>query len=479
MYYSPSSEAAIIGVILREPYYLEELNAALEPSAFSALNKKIIETMNHFLKQGITPDKISILDSNIQGLDSDYLQSCYEQGTISRFEDYVEMVESSRIQRFILNETHCLSEAVKERKMGRMELSELANSALTNVADSITKDSNSISQISDGVQKALQSIRDRANSEKSTSGLSTGFEELDKLIDGLKRTDVIIVSGRPSMGKTTFSYNMAENMGLNGHRGMFFSLEMPTEQIIMRSLASIGRIDQNSLKTGKLSRLEIGKLKEATQRLDDIDLVIDEEAGLSYREIILRAKKEHAKKKLEYILIDYLQLIKAPNIDPNNKNLQVTEISGAIKQLAKDLQVPIIMLSQLNRTLELRADKRPINSDLRDSGSIEQDADLIIHLYRDEVYNEDSPDKGLAEVIIGKHRNGPLGVVRLAFKGQYSKFEDAKIEKELRNGSFETTKEELPPPWKYENKPIDSSNVNLEVVNSGVEIDSEQADSIL
>lgn len=263
------------------------------------------------------------------------------------------------------------------------------------------------------------------------TGITSGFGDLDDKTGGFQDSDLIIVAGRPSMGKTTIACNMIENALLaTGKPALVFSLEMPKEQLINRMLASLGRIDQTRLKNGRLQDEDWSKLTIAVNAMKELPLLINDTAGLSpmeMRTIARRAKAEHG--EIGVIMVDYLQLMQIKGDRRHgNRTEEISEISRSLKSLAKEMNCPVIALSQLNRSLEQRPNKRPVNSDLRESGAIEQDADLILFVYRDEVYNEDSPDKGTAELIIGKQRNGPLGTVRLAFLGQYSRFENLALE---------------------------------------------------
>jgi replicative DNA helicase len=228
------------------------------------------------------------------------------------------------------------------------------------------------------------------------------------------------------MGKTTFAMNLAENaMMLEDKPVLVFSLEMPSEQLMMRMLASLSRVDQTKIRTAQLDDDDWARISNTMAMLKDKDnLFIDDSSGLTPMDVRSRARKlARDKGGISMIMIDYLQLMRVPSLS-DNRTLEIAEISRSLKALAKELEVPVIALSQLNRSLEQRADKRPINSDLRESGSIEQDADLIMFIYRDEVYNENSEDKGVSEIIIGKQRNGPIGTSRLAFQGQFSRFDN-------------------------------------------------------
>ena len=260
------------------------------------------------------------------------------------------------------------------------------------------------------------------------TGIPTGFSDLDEKTSGLQAGDLIIVAGRPSMGKTAFSINIAENVAL--HTGLpvaVFSMEMAGAQLVTRMLGSIGRLDQHRVRTGRLQDEDWQKLTYAVGKLNDAPIHIDESAALTVLDLRARARRLHRQcGKLGLIVIDYLQLMSGSGKGGGGENraTEISEISRGLKALAKELDVPVIALSQLNRSLEQRPNKRPVMSDLRESGAIEQDADLILFIYRDEVYNPDTPDKGSAEIIIGKQRNGPIGTVRMTFLGEYTRFEN-------------------------------------------------------
>jgi replicative DNA helicase len=257
------------------------------------------------------------------------------------------------------------------------------------------------------------------------TGVPTGFVDLDKMTSGLQPGDLIIVAGRPSMGKTAFSINIGENVAIDsGLPVAVFSMEMGGAQLAMRMLGSVGRLDQHRLRTGRLIDEDWPRLTHAIQKMNDAQFYIDETPALS--SIELRARSRRLSRqcgRLGLIIIDYLQLMSG-NTGGENRATEISEISRSLKGLAKELHCPVIALSQLNRSLEQRPNKRPVMSDLRESGAIEQDADVILFIYRDQVYNPDSPDKGTAEIIIGKQRNGPIGSVRLTFLGEYTKFDN-------------------------------------------------------
>jgi replicative DNA helicase len=272
---------------------------------------------------------------------------------------------------------------------------------------------------------AVDRIDELFHKDSPVTGLSTGFADLDDKTSGLQKSDLIIIAGRPSMGKTSFAMNLAENAAIHTKAPVaVFSMEMPGEQLAMRLMSSLGHIDQHKVRTGKLDDEDWPRLTSAISMLADTPLFIDDTPALSPTDLRARARRlAREQDGLGLIVIDYLQLMQVPG-NKENRATEVAEISRSLKALAKELNVPVIALSQLNRSLEQRPNKRPVMSDLRESGGLEQDADIIMFIYRDEVYNEDSEDKGTAEIIIAKQRNGPTGTVRLAFLGQYTRFEN-------------------------------------------------------
>lgn len=274
------------------------------------------------------------------------------------------------------------------------------------------------------LSEAVDRIDQLYRSTSPLTGVPTGFNDFDEMTSGLQPADLIIIAGRPSMGKTSLAMNMAENAAV-GHKVpvAVFSMEMPGSQLAMRMMASLGRINAHRVRTGKLEEEDWPRLTSAVSLLNEAPIYIDDTPGLTPMELRARARRLKREKGLGLILIDYLQLMQSTD-NEENRATEISNITRALKGLAKELHVPVIAMSQLNRSVEQRTDKRPVMSDLRESGAIEQDADVIVFIYRDEKYNENSPDKGIAEVIIGKQRNGPTGTVKLTFLGEYTRFEN-------------------------------------------------------
>jgi replicative DNA helicase len=275
------------------------------------------------------------------------------------------------------------------------------------------------------LELTVNRIDELSDSDNPITGLPTGYLELDDRTSGLQRSDLVIVAGRPSMGKTAFAMNLVEHAVLKQAKPVLvFSMEMPAESLILRMLSSIGRIDQHRLLNGQLLEDDWPRLSSAVTAMKDTPLFIDDTPAMTPTEVRSRARRimrEHG--ELAMIMVDYLQLMQVAGAS-EGRVAEISEISRSLKAMAKEFDCPVVALSQLNRSLEQRPNKRPVMSDLRESGAIEQDADVIAFIYRDEVYNEDSPDKGTAEIIIGKQRNGPIGTVRLAFLKEFTRFEN-------------------------------------------------------
>ena len=273
--------------------------------------------------------------------------------------------------------------------------------------------------------QAVDRIEELYESKQPITGVASGFKDLDNLTSGFQPADLVVVAGRPSMGKTSLAMNIAENAAVGSKLPVaVFSMEMPGQQLAMRMLASLGRINAHRVRTGQLSQEDWPRLTSAVGLLDESPIFIDDTPALTPMDLRTRLRRlirEHG--QLGVVVVDYLQLMQTGQ-STENRAVEVANITRALKIIAREARVPVVVLSQLNRGLEQRPNKRPIMSDLRESGAIEQDADVILFIYRDEVYNEDSPEKGTAEIIVAKQRNGPIGTVRLTFLGEYTRFEN-------------------------------------------------------
>jgi replicative DNA helicase len=292
------------------------------------------------------------------------------------------------------------------------------------IADRGTRGKKGFKSLKDILPEAVDRIDTLHQSDGDITGISTGYNEFDKLTAGLQPGDLVIVAGRPSMGKTTLAVNIAENAAIGSKvPTAIFSMEMPAQQLAFRMISSLGRVDQTHLRTGNFPDEDWSRINTAVQLMSEAPIFIDDTPSLSPGEIRARARRLQREHGLGLIVVDYLQLMQVPG-NKENRATEISEISRGLKALAKELSCPVVALSQLNRSVEQRTDKRPVMSDLRESGAIEQDADLIVFIYREEVYNQDTPRKGIADIAIAKQRNGPIGDFPLTFVGRYTKFEN-------------------------------------------------------
>lgn len=338
---------------------------------------------------------------------------------------YAEIVRERFVLRKLISTTNEIADiAFHPEGRTSSEILDNAESKIFNISENSQRGAGPV-PLSELLASATDKIDELFHSDNAITGMTTGFNDLDEMTSGLQQGDMVIVAGRPSMGKTTFAMNIAENAAIKSDKPvLIFSLEMPGDHLAMRMMSSLGRIDQHKVRTGKLTDDDWPRLASAVSMLSEAKMFIDDTAALSPMELRARARrvaKEHG--QLGLIVIDYLQLMTVPGTNENRTN-EISEISRSLKAIAKELNVPVVALSQLNRSLEQRQDRRPVMSDLRESGAIEQDADVIMFIYRDDVYNENSEDKGMAEIIIAKQRNGPIGKVRLTFLGQFTRFEN-------------------------------------------------------
>lgn len=341
---------------------------------------------------------------------------------------YADIVHERAIIREMINAAHEIANAgYHPQGRNSEDLLDLAESRIFQITTNHNNKDNKLKNIDRIIEETVERIEQLYRKPyNGIIGISSGYLDLDKKTNGLQKSDLIIIAARPSMGKTMLAINICENASMNEEKPvLIFSLEMPAEQIMIRILSSLSRVLQNKIRTGQLDDNDWARISNTMQiLLKKRNIYIDDSSGLTPIEVRSRARRIFSEHDgLSLIMVDYLQLMRVPSLS-DNRTLEIAEISRSLKALAKELHIPVIAISQLNRSLEQRADKRPVNSDLRESGSIEQDADLIMFIYRDEMYHENSDLQGIAEIIIGKQRNGPTGTVRLTFNGQYSRFEN-------------------------------------------------------
>lgn len=432
--HSAEAEQSIIGGLMLENQVWDKVSTKICEADFYRTEHRILFRAILTLANKNQPfDVVTLLDTLKSNNDLDdaggeaYLfELANNTPSVANVSAYADIVREKSVQRQLIAVASDIAESAYNP--GSREVSELLDAAESKVfaIAEQTAAEGGPEIIKSILVRAVEKIDALYHSGDSITGLATGLADLDELTSGMQPSDLIIIAGRPSMGKTVLGMNIAEHAAIKSSKPVLvFSMEMPGDSIAMRMMSSLGRIDQHRIRTGKLDDDDWPRVTSAVHMLSEAPLFIDDTAALSPAEMRARARrvvKENG--QLGLIVVDYLQLMKVPGFRADNRTAEISEISRSLKTLAKELCVPVIALSQLNRSLEQRQDKRPLMSDLRESGAIEQDADLICFIYRDEVYNEDSPDKGTAEIIVAKQRNGPIGKVRVAFLGKYTRFED-------------------------------------------------------
>ncbi|MFA5960613.1 MAG: replicative DNA helicase [Tatlockia sp.] len=432
--HSAEAEQSIIGALMLDNQVWDKISTKLCEADFYRTEHRVLYRAIVELTRREQPfDVVTLLDTlksnnalDDAGGETYLFELANNTPSVANVSAYANIVREKSVQRQLIGVAGEIAD-LAYNPLGREvpELLDFAETKVFAIAEQTASDKGPES-IKSILVKAVEKIDALYHSGETITGLATGLSELDELTSGLQRSDLVIVAGRPSMGKTTLVMNMAEHAAIKESRPVLvFSMEMPADSLAMRMMSSLGRIDQHRIRTGKLDDEDWPRVTSAVHMLSEAPLFIDDTPALSPAEMRARARrlaKEYG--QLGLIVVDYLQLMQVPGFKADNRTAEISEISRSLKSLAKELEVPVIALSQLNRSLEQRHDKRPVMSDLRESGAIEQDADLICFIYRDEVYNDESPDKGIAEIIIAKQRNGPIGKVRVAFLGKYTRFED-------------------------------------------------------
>ena len=431
--HSVEAEQAVIGGLLLDNRAWEQIADRIAENDFYRTDHRIIFSAIRNLEEKSQPfDAVTLsewMQAHGQLEDAGGLaylgRLAKETPTAANIVAYADIVrERSVLRQLIAVGTDIASSGFKTEGRSSRELLEEAEKQVYQIAEQDMRGRGGFQDIKDLLTKTVETIDYLFQSEGNITGVPTGFDKFDEATTGLHGGELVIVAGRPSMGKTTFAMNIAENAAIGSKTPVaVFSMEMPGEQLAMRMISSLGRIDQHHIRTGQLTDEDWPRITSAVHMLSEANLFIDDTPAMSPNEVRARARRTKRKHGLGLVVIDYLQLMQVHG-GSENRATEISEISRGLKALAKELNVPVIALSQLNRSLEQRPDKRPIMSDLRESGAIEQDADLIVFIYRDEVYNDDSPDKGMAEIIIAKQRNGPIGKSVLTFLGKYTKFEN-------------------------------------------------------
>ncbi|OGT65759.1 MAG: replicative DNA helicase [Gammaproteobacteria bacterium RIFCSPLOWO2_02_FULL_47_50] len=441
--HSIEAEIAVLGGVLTDNSVWEKIiERVFEDDFYRKDHRTIFHAINALDAEGKPFDVVTVAEwlDNHQQLDNagglSYLAALAENTAgASNITAYADIVRKRSILRQLIRATNQINETVFNPK-GRNsdEILDFAEQTVFEIAEQEARGRKNYRSIKELLVNALDRVDELFHRDSPITGVPTGFDDFDEKTAGLQSSDLIIIAGRPSMGKTAFAINIAEHAAIKSKLSVaIFSMEMPGEQLAMRMMSSLGRIDQHKVRTGKLLDDDWPRLTSAVEILKDAKLFIDDSPALTPAELRSRCRRIKREAGLDLIVVDYLQLMQVPGT-VENRATEISEISRTLKAMAKELSVPVVALSQLNRSLESRTDKRPVMSDLRESGAIEQDADVIVFIYRDEVYNNDSPNKGLAEIIISKQRNGPIGMVKLAFLGQYTRFENYIEEKPYMKG---------------------------------------------
>lgn len=432
--HSIEAEQSVLGGLLLDNAAWDRIADILVDEDFYRFDHRIIwQHITRLIGLGRPADVVTVYESlstagkaeEVGGLQ--YLNAlAHNTPSAANIRRYAEIVrERSMLRKLVTVADEISSAAFNPQGKEARQILDDAESRVFQIAQEGSRGSAGFLEIQPLLTQVVERIDELYHREGDSeiTGIPTGFVDLDRMTSGLQAGDLVIVAGRPSMGKTSLSMNIGEHVAIEqGLPVAVFSMEMGAVQLAMRMVGSVGLLDQHRMRTGKLVAEDWPKLTHAVQKVQEAQIYIDETPGLSGMEVRARARRLARQcGKLGLIIIDYLQLMSG-NSGSENRATEISEISRSLKGLAKELDCPLIALSQLNRSLEQRPNKRPVMSDLRESGAIEQDADLILFIYRDEVYNPDSPDKGTAELIIGKQRNGPIGTVRVAFQGASTRF---------------------------------------------------------
>ncbi len=430
-----AEQALIGGLFLDVKAWDKVVGIVSEQDFFTIDHRKIFRAIFRLVEQSQPVDVVTVAEflqghrqlEEVGGLP--YLVQL-QSGTPSaaNIHRYAEIVRESALKRSLVSASNDIAEKVNSPAgLSGRELLDYAQAKVMAISEKALKHTGGpqhVGPVLDGVLRRMDELGSRKNPSEVT-GLATGFAQLDAMTTGMQAGELIVIAARPAMGKTALALNIVEHVALAEHKNVaFFSLEMANDQLGVRMLSSAAKMNQQRVKVGRLNDAEWGKVHAASNRLREAGIYLDEEGSITANELRSRARSIHREcGGLDLVVIDYLQLMQTSGRS-DNRAQEVAEISRALKLLAKELCCPVIALSQLNRGLEQRPNRRPIMSDLRDSGGIEQDADWILFIYRDEVYNPDSPDKGIAELIIGKQRNGPIGTVDVNWRGEWTRFED-------------------------------------------------------
>ena len=434
--HSIEAEQSLLGGLLIYNEALDKVADVVSVSDFYRQDHQIIYQHIHQLIERSQPaDIVTVgesLESNAElntvgGLE--YLGLLAENTpTAANIRGYAQIVRERSIMRNLVQVgTEIVDSALSPQGRDAQQLLDESGSKIFQIAEAGKNDRIGFTDIKELLPQVAERIDQlfQRDNPSDVTGVPTGYKDLDMMTSGLQPGDLVIIAGRPSMGKTSLALNIAEYVAIDtGLPAAIFSMEMASTQLVSRLIGSVGKLNQHKMRTGQLDDNDWEKLSYAMGQLNEAPIFIDEGSALNPYEVRARARRLHKQcGKLGLVVIDYLQLMETAG-SSENRATEISEISRSLKSLAKELNVPVVALSQLNRSVEQRPDKRPVMSDLRESGAIEQDADVIMFIYRDEVYNPESPDKGVAEIILAKQRNGPVGRVKLTFLGEFTKFEN-------------------------------------------------------
>ena len=431
------AERAVLGAILMDNETVYTVMEILEPPAFYQPSHRLIfSTMLDLSERGEPIDIVTLVDRlrSAGSLDKaggpDYIPTLADEvPTSAGVANYAKIVREKAVLRNLIETS---TEIVQDCFDAPGDVDQLLDEAERRIfAISEERIRSGFLSMKEIVKSSFKTIESLYEKKEHVTGVPTGFADIDELTSGFQPSDLVIIAGRPSMGKTAFCLNIAQYASMNKKLTVaVFSLEMAKEQLVMRMLCSEARIDAHRLRSGFLGQTDWPKLSTAAGRLADASIYIDDTPALSSMEMRAKTRRLKADKGLDLVIVDYLQLMSGRSRS-DNREQEISEISRSLKALAKELGIPVVALSQLNRGVESRMDKRPILADLRESGAIEQDADVIIFIYRDEIYNKESMEKGTAEIIIGKQRNGPVGTRKLTWLDKYTRFEDLTIREQF------------------------------------------------
>ena len=434
--HSLEAEQSVLGGLLLDNEAVDRIGDAIaDADYYSEAHRLIYQHIVRLISEGKPADVVTVSESLASTQKLDYIGGLAYLGalvqnvpTAANIRHYAAIVRERSILRQLAATAGDIADSAYN-PMGRSakEVLDQAEAKVLHIAEQGSRGQAVFAEIGKLLAEVVDRIEVLFNRDdpSDVTGVPTGFSDLDRMTSGLQPGDLIVVAGRPSMGKTAFALNVGEHVALKaGMPVAVFSMEMGATQLALRLIGSVGRLDQHKLRTGRLANEDWEKLTAALGQLNEAPILIDETPALNAIEVRSRARRlQKQYGKLGLVIVDYLQLMQASTTG-ENRATEISEISRAMKSLAKELKVPVMALSQLNRSLEQRPNKRPVMSDLRESGAIEQDADVILFIYRDEVYNADTQDKGVAEIIIGKQRNGPIGTIRLTFLGEFTRFEN-------------------------------------------------------